>query len=151
MVCLPGRCWGHNDLLSRYQFLFYHNTQHEWQISKCCRRTARLHHDDVIKWKHYPRYWPFVRGIHRSPVNSLHKSQRHRAFMFSLICTWINGWVNNGEAGDLRRHRDHYDVTVMMCTTRYHPMWSGDLMVSQAESLATCVASTARSEHGLSH
>ena len=27
-------------------------------------------HDDVIKWKHFPRYWPFVRGIHRSPVNS---------------------------------------------------------------------------------
>ena len=24
-------------------------------------------HDDVIKWKHFPRYWPFVRGIHRSP------------------------------------------------------------------------------------
>ena len=23
-------------------------------------------HDDVIKWKHFPRYWPFVRGIHRS-------------------------------------------------------------------------------------
>ena len=22
-------------------------------------------HDDVIKWKHTPRYWPFVRGIHR--------------------------------------------------------------------------------------
>ena len=33
--------------------------------------------------------------------------------MFSLICTRLNGWVNNGEAGDLRRHRSHYDVTVM--------------------------------------
>ena len=33
--------------------------------------------------------------------------------MFSLICVWINGWVNNSEAGDLRRHRGHYDVTVM--------------------------------------
>ena len=33
--------------------------------------------------------------------------------MFSLICVWINGWVNNREAGDLRRHRDHYDVNVM--------------------------------------
>ena len=32
-------------------------------------------HDDVIKWKHFPRYWPFVRGIHRSRVNSLHKGQ----------------------------------------------------------------------------
>ena len=70
-------------------------------------------HDDVIKWKHFPRYWPFVRGIHRSPVNSPHKGQWHGALMFSLICAWINGWVNNRWAGDLRRHRAHYDVTVM--------------------------------------
>ena len=34
-------------------------------------------------------------------------------WMFSLICVWINGWVNNREAGDLRRHRGHYDVNVM--------------------------------------
>ena len=32
-------------------------------------------HYDVIKWEHCPRYWPFVRGIHRSPVNSPHKGQ----------------------------------------------------------------------------
>ena len=32
-------------------------------------------YDDVIKWKHYPRYWPFVRGIRRSPVHSSHKGQ----------------------------------------------------------------------------
>ena len=65
------------------------------------------YHDDVIKWKHFPRYWPFVRGIHRSPVNSLHKGQRRGALMFSLICVWINGWENNHEAGDLRRYRSH--------------------------------------------
>ena len=70
-------------------------------------------YDDVIKWKHFPRYWPFVRGIHRSPVNSSHKGQWRAALMFSLICAWINGWVNNNEAGDLRRHRAHYDVIVM--------------------------------------
>ena len=70
-------------------------------------------HDDVIKWKHFPRYWPFVRGIHRSPVNSPHKGQWRGALMFSWICIRINGWVNNGEAGDLRRHRGHYDVTLM--------------------------------------
>ena len=71
-------------------------------------------HDDVIKWKRFPRYWPFVRGIHRSLVNSPHKSQWRGALMFSLICVWINGWVNNGEAGDLRRYRSHYDVTVIL-------------------------------------
>ena len=71
------------------------------------------YHDDVIKWKHYPRYWPFVWGIHRSPVNSPHKGQWCGALMFSLICAWINGWVNNREAGDLRRQRTHCDATVM--------------------------------------
>ena len=71
-------------------------------------------HDDVIKWKHFPRYWPFVRGIHRSPVKSQHKGQWRGALMFSLICVWINGWVNNREAGDLRCNRAHYDVIVML-------------------------------------
>ena len=37
-------------------------------------------HDDVIKWKHFSRYWPFVRGIHRSPVNSPHKWPVTRGF-----------------------------------------------------------------------
>ena len=69
--------------------------------------------DDVIKWKHFPRDWPFVRGIHWSPVNSPHKGQWRGALMFSLICVWINGWVNNRKTGDLRRHRAHYDVIVM--------------------------------------
>ena len=70
-------------------------------------------HDDVNNWKHFPRYWPFVRGIHRSPVNSSHKGQWRGALMFSLNFAWINGWVNNGEADDLRRRGVHYEVTVM--------------------------------------
>ena len=70
-------------------------------------------YNDVIKWKHFPRYWPFVRGINRSPVNSPHKGKWRGALVFSLICGWINRWVNNREAGDLRRHRAHYDVIVM--------------------------------------
>ena len=64
-----------------------------------------LSHDDVIKWKHFLRYWPFVRGIHRSRWRG--------ALMFSFIDVWINDWVNNREAGDLRRQRGHYDVIVM--------------------------------------
>ena len=70
-------------------------------------------HDDVIKWKHFPRNWPFVREIHRSPVNFPHKGQWRGALMFSLIYAWINDWVNNREAGDLRRQHGHYDVIVM--------------------------------------
>ena len=71
-------------------------------------------HHDVIKWKHFPRYRPFVRGIQRTLVNSPHKGQWRGALMFSLICVCINGWVNNRGAGDLRRYRAHYDVTVMI-------------------------------------
>ena len=43
-----------------------------------------------------------------------HKGQWRGALLFSLICVWINGWVNNREAGDLRRYRAHYDVIVMI-------------------------------------
>ena len=75
--------------------------------------SIRSRHDDVIKWKHFPCYWPFVRGIHRSPVSSPHKGQWRGALMFSLICAWINSWVNNPETGDLRCHRANYDVIVM--------------------------------------
>ena len=71
------------------------------------------------QWKLFPRYWPFVRGIHRSPVNSPHKGQWRGAVMFSLICVWINGWVNNREAGDLRRYRAHYDVSVINAVQSY--------------------------------
>ena len=63
--------------------------------------------------KHFPRYWPFVRGIHRSSVNSPHKGQWGGALMFSFICAWIIGCVNNREAGYLRRPRGHCDVIVM--------------------------------------
>ena len=41
--------------------------------------------------KKRPRYWPFVRGIHRSPVNSPHKGQWRGALMLSMIWTWTNG------------------------------------------------------------
>ena len=51
-------------------------------------RPVENEHDDVIKWKHFPHYWPFVRGIHRWPVKSPHKGQWHWAMIFSLICAW---------------------------------------------------------------
>ena len=70
-------------------------------------------HDDAIKWKHFPHNWPFVLGIHRSPVNTPHKGRWRGALMFNLICAWTNGWANNRDAGDLRRDRGHYDVIAM--------------------------------------
>ena len=52
-------------------------------------------------------------GNSPAPVNFPHKGQWRGALMFSLIWAWINGLVNNREAGDLRRNRAHYDVNVM--------------------------------------
>ena len=84
-------------------------------LSNLCQRLYQLVliHNDIIKLKYFPYYWPFVRGIHRSPVNSPHTSQWHGSLMSSLICAGINGWVNNHEAGDLRCHRPHYDIIIM--------------------------------------
>ena len=59
-------------------------------------------------------------GIHRPPVNSPHKGQWRGALVFSLICVWINGWVNNREAGDLSRFSAHYDVTIMVLIWHKH-------------------------------
>ena len=62
-----------------------------------------------------------MRRILRSPVNSPLKGQWRGALMFTLICARINGWVNNHEVGDFRRHRAHYDIIVMIqciCITK---------------------------------
>ena len=75
-----------------------------------------LSHDDVIKWKHFPRYWPFVRCAGNSPATGEFPTQRPvtRSFDVFFDLRLINGWVNNGEAGDLRRHRAQYIVTIML-------------------------------------
>ena len=100
-------------------------------------------HHDVIKSK-FPRYPPFVRGIHLSPVNSPHKGLWRRALMFSLICAWINGSVNNREAGYLRR--DHHDVIVMLCF-RYDDTYSQILY----KSIQNTVLSALLWQHRLCH
>ena len=64
-------------------------------------------HYDVIRWKHFPLYWPFVRETTGH--------QDSDALMFYLIRTWTKGWANNRDVGDLRHHRRHYDVTVICC------------------------------------
>ena len=71
----------------------------------------RALHNNVIKWKHFTRYWPFVRGIH--------KGQWRGALMFSSISAWTNGSVNNRNTGDLRRHRAFYDVTLTETVRRW--------------------------------
>ena len=99
-------CCRHSLQLSR-KYVSCQHTLLRWV--EICKRSWWRHQKET-----FPRYWPSVRGIHRSPVNSPHKGQWRGALMFSLICVWINGWVNNRESGDLRRYLAHYDVTVML-------------------------------------
>ena len=81
-------------------------------LSNCSFKTLakRPANQSHVKNGVFLRYWPFVRGIHRSRANSPHKGQWHGTLMFSLICAWINGWVNNREAGDLTRYYAQYDI-----------------------------------------
>ena len=62
----------------------------------------------------FPAYSILSSAVPLDCGNSLHKGQWRGALIFSLICARINGWVNIDEAGDLRRHRAHCDVTVMV-------------------------------------
>ena len=169
VVCeAPDYGWIFNMLkLSRkyfYILYLFFSTDLEWVLDSSIWKTGTClpyisnvittHHDDVIKWKHFPRSpvpgeFPTQRSVtrsfdvffdlrlnkrlskqswgwwfetlsrplwrhrndafgtpgaetiaHRPPVNSPHKGQWRGALMFSLICVWINGWVNNREAGD---------------------------------------------------
>ena len=96
---------------------------------RCCVRTAttvdvcqswRRHnietHDDVIRWKHFPRNWPFVREFTK-------KASDAELWCFLWSAPWINGWVNNFEAGDLRRHCAHYEVIVMLSASLAFQYW----------------------------
>ena len=60
-----------------------------------------------------------VTGHSRSPGKSPNKGQWRGALMFSLVCVWINDWVNNRVTGDLRHHHAHYDVIVMISPRKY--------------------------------
>ena len=107
-------------------------SQREWPIMTMIQFRSSVHNGSGVRsiyvsscraeftwWRHqmetFSALLAFLRGIHRwIPFT---KGQWRGALMFSLICAWINGWVNSREAGDLRRHRAHYDVTVMIFST----------------------------------
>ena len=80
---------------------------------KCGRRLDR----SSSWWRHEMETFSALLAIcaGNSPVPGEFPAQRPVTWSFeaSLICVWINGWVNNREAGDLRRYRAHYDVIVM--------------------------------------
>ena len=88
-------------------------------VSTCWACLYLSQHGDVIKWKHFPRYWPFVRGIHRSPVNSQHKGQWRGGLMFPLICAlnkrlskqWWGWWFETPSRPSWR-HRNEPELSL---------------------------------------
>ena len=114
--------------------LYYHPYGVRWrhipavdvQVSNCCQGIIIRHDKAKTYWSDgmnrmktssngniFRIAGPLCGEFHRSPLNSPHSGQWRGALMFSLICAWINDWVNNREAGDLRRHRAQYYVIVM--------------------------------------
>ena len=94
-----------------------------WDLRDGSIRMKPPLHDDVIKWKHFPRYWPFVRGIHGSPVNSPHKGQWRGALMFSLMCLnkrlskqWWDWWFETPPSPLWRHCNDNITTTKQSIT-----------------------------------
>ena len=136
--------WAPRSLVGQYQYDISESIRHHWLSSTAALYSAiafsiikinddnyagtivevsvtiydrshfQIAHDDVIKWKHFSALLAICAGNSPVPGEFPHKGQWRGALMFSLICVWINGWVNNREAGDLRRYRAHYDVNVML-------------------------------------
>ena len=112
MLSQSNRIWEHGTCLEHYcNVLMAAMTSQITSIMIVCSTV----HSGADQRKHQSSAsLAFVRGIHRWPVNSPHKGQWRGALMIYLICAWISGCVNNGEAGGLRRHRPLFDVTVMV-------------------------------------
>ena len=106
-------------------------TQWLWaSINQAIRRLARkfaLHQITNTWWRHQMETYSASLAIcsGKSPLPGEFPAQRPvtQSFDFSLVCVRINGWVNNRETGDLRRHRAHYDVIVMMFIIRKREYW----------------------------
>ena len=135
------RIWVRHNMKCRYQYMDYHYKDKtrlifinkiaiHWKTVSIFRRELiahfRKHCEPSVRypakfwsgytqtfawWRHQMETFSTLLAI--CAGNSPHKGQWRGALMFSLICARINGWVNNGEAGDLRRNRAHYDVIVM--------------------------------------
>ena len=112
----PGVRQGAKTSPDAFSFIHLH-TEVGTKWLTLCRRRFQVHFIKHAWWRHQTEIFSALLAIcvgnSPVPVNSPHKGQWRGALMFSLICTWINGWVNNREAGDLGRHSANYDVIVM--------------------------------------
>ena len=97
----------------------FHTEVECWEGGCCWDATAGecYSREAGTRWRHqmetFPRYWPFVRVIHWSSVDSRHKDQWRGALMFSLMYAWTNGWGYIPDAGDLKSQGAYYDVIEM--------------------------------------
>ena len=90
-------------------------------VTQIKKQNIEYCHDEMESWwrnqmETFSALLALCLGKSPVPVNSPRKGQWRGTLMFSLICAWINDWVNNRHAGDLRRHCVHYDVNVMYNT-----------------------------------
>ena len=82
-------------------------TSHRSQL-KWFKQFMMTSSNGLTWWRHQLETFPALLAICAG-----NKGQRRGALMFSLICVWINGWVNNGEACDSRCYRAHNDIILM--------------------------------------
>ena len=96
-----------------------------------------------MAWKRFPHYWSFAWWRHQMETfyalltpcaENQFPAQRPvtRSFGIFFICAWTNSWASNGDAGDLRLHRAHFDVIVMgrrITPERIAAMYSTDVSV----------------------
>ena len=136
----PEDIWWGGDYIAILQYHFWHSLlwrhngrdsisnhqPHDCLLSRSFRRRSKK----TSKLR--------VTGLW-APLNSPPKGQWRGALMFSLICIWMNGWVNNREPGYLRRYCAHYDVTVIFgegviiswhIFTPEDIWWGGDYIVT---------------------
>ena len=103
-------------------------------------------HNDVIKWTDFTRWWSFVKGIHRSPVDPPHIEASDAGlwcFLWSAPELTVELWANNRNARDFIRHRAHYDVTARLIHARcvvnkgFDDSWSDPRWLSMNRSWPT--------------
>ena len=101
-------------------------------LTECLEPVVHISYPELLNgyawWRHQMETFPALLALcaGNSPVTGEFPAQRAVTWSFdvSFDRTWINGWVINGEAGDLRRHRTHYDVTVMVSPIILHRSFS---------------------------
>ena len=64
-------------------------------------------HDMIMTWQWFPHYWPYVRGIHGSLLDSADKGPVTVTLIFPLLLAWISCWTNRRVVSAFRWHDAH--------------------------------------------